>query len=32
MIKATAMIVKENWGERTVEKFNTTSKEIPFLK
>jgi hypothetical protein len=32
MIKATAMIVKENWGERTVEKFNTKSKEIPFLK
>lgn len=32
MIKATAMIVKENWGERTVEKMNTTSKEVPFLK
>lgn len=31
MIKATAMIVKENWGERTVEKMNTTTKEVPFL-
>ena len=32
MIKATAMIVKDNWGERTVEKMTTTSKEVPFLK
>jgi hypothetical protein len=32
MIKATAMMVKENWGEKTVEKLKTTSKEVPFLK
>lgn len=32
MIKATAMIVKKNCGERTVEKMSTTSKDVPFLK
>ena len=32
MIKATSMIVKENWGERDVEKMKTTSSEVPYLK
>jgi hypothetical protein len=32
MIKATSMIVKENWGERDVKKMRTTSREVPYLK
>lgn len=32
MMKATAMIVKENWGERDVKKIKTTSREVPYLK
>jgi hypothetical protein len=32
MIKATAMIVKENWGERDVKKMKTTSREVPYIK
>jgi hypothetical protein len=32
IIKATAMIVKENWGEKEVQKMKTTTAEVPYLK
>lgn len=32
VIKATAMIVEEDWGVRDVQKMKTTTSEVPYLK